>query len=143
MKLRWAPLLLLLAVSCRKPIRVDTSASKLIPRDVAMDKLKAAMATSDAAAYTTPKRSLEKDAIKEWHVDDLGFEARAEGQPPIRVEFKDVTETRLERVALYYQIRIFTAAQTNSKKDFAHFNWAAEEPARRALELIDALWRKD
>jgi hypothetical protein len=143
MKLRWAPLLILLAVSCRKPIRVDTSAAKLIPRDVAIERLKAAMATSDAAATTAPKRSLEKAAIQEWHVDDLGFEARAEGQAPIRVDFKDVTDTRLEKVNLYYQVRVFTAAQTNPKKDFAHFNWATEEPARRALELIDALWRKD
>ena len=143
MKLRWVSVLALVAASCRQPLVVDTSSAALIPRDVAIERLKAAMATADAAAYTTPKRSLEKAAIKEWHVDDQGLEARAEGQAPIRVDFKDVTDTRLERVNLFFQVRIFTAAQTNPKKDFAHFNWATEEPARRALELIDALWRKD
>ena len=55
MKLRWAPVLLLLTASCRQPIVVDTSAAKLIPRDVAIDRLKEALATADVAVCSAPK----------------------------------------------------------------------------------------
>ena len=142
MKTGWALILPLLAVSCRQPIPIDTSSAKLIPRDVAIDRLKEALATADLTACSAPRITLERAEIKEWKVDDLGLEARAEGKEPIRVAFKDVTATRLDKVNLFYQVRVFTEAQPNPKKDFVHFHWAAEAPARRALELLDALWRK-
>lgn len=142
MKLRRAALLLVLTSSCRQPILVDTSAAKLIPRDVAIDRLKEALAAADAAVCTAPKITLDKPDIQEWKVDDLGLEARAEGKEPIRVAFKDVTATRLDKFYLYFQLRIFTAAQPNPKKDFVHFHFATEEKGRRALELLDALWQK-
>lgn len=142
MKMRRMSVLLLLAAACRQPMTVDTSASKLIPRDVAIERLKERLAEADVAEYTSPRHWLPKDEIKEWHVDDRGLEARAANRAPVGVLFKDVTATRLEKVNLFYQVRIFTAAQANTKKDFLHVNWATEEPARRALELLDALWKK-
>jgi len=142
MKLPWAHLPLLLTASCRQPIVVDTSAAKLIPRDVAIDRLKDALASADMVVCSAPKNTLEKAEIKEWKVDDLGLEALAEGKEPIRVAFKDVTATRLDKFYLYFQLRIFTAAQANPKKDYVHFHFATEEKARRALELLDALWQK-
>ena len=142
MKLRGTAFLLLLTASCRQPILVDTSAAKLIPRDVAIDRLKEALAKADVTVCAAPKVTLEKAEIKEWKVDDLGLEAVAEGKEPIRVAFKDVTATRLDKYYLYCQVRIFTAAQANPKKDFIHFHYATEDQARRALELLDALWQK-
>ena len=142
MKLRWALLPLLLSCSCRQAIVVDTSAAKLIPRDVAIDRLKEALAKADVAVCAAPKVTLDKAEIKEWKVDDEGIEARAEGKESIRVAFKDVTATRLDKYYLYFQVRIFTAAQPNPKKDHVHFHYATEEQARRALELLDALRQK-
>ena len=140
--MRWSPVLLLLAAACRQPILVDTSAANLIPRDVAIERLKEALATADAAVRSVPKHSLDRPEIKEWVVDDQGFEARAEGKEPIRVDFKDVTGTRLDKLYLFYQVRIFTPAQPNPKKDYVHLNWTSEAQARKALELLDALWQK-
>ena len=134
--------LLLLAAACRQTIPVDTSTAKLIPRDVAVERLKEALSTADVAARTVPKHSLDRAEIKEWVVDDQGLEARAEGKDSIRVAFQEVTGTRLDKVNLFYQVRIFTPAQPNPKKDYVHFNWATEAQARRALELLDALWQK-
>jgi hypothetical protein len=141
MRLRCAPIFLL-AVSCRHQLQIDTNEAKFIPRDVALDGLKELLATADVAECTQPKRCLRRDEIKEWVLDDDGLEARADGKPSIRVAFKDVTATRLDKVALYYQVRLFTPGQPNPKKDYVHFNWTSEGTARRTLELIDALCRK-
>ncbi|HYF01450.1 MAG TPA: hypothetical protein VEJ18_21185 [Planctomycetota bacterium] len=134
--------LLLAAVSCRQPIAVDTSAAKLIPRDLAVEQLRDALAKADYAACTSPKTTLDRKEIREWAVDGDGLEARAEGKPPIRVAWKDVTATRLEKVALLYQMRIFTASRPGPQEDYVHVNWPKEAPARRALELVDALRQK-
>lgn len=142
MKLRWALLAVVLATSCRKPLVVDTSSAALIPRDVAIERLKEALAKAETAELSQPRHWLGQAEIKEWAVDDKGLEARAAGRASVGVAFRDVTATRLDRVALYYQVRIFTAAQPGPKKDYVHFNFQAEEPARRALELLDALWKK-
>jgi hypothetical protein len=139
---RLAPLLLLLAASCRQQLLVDTREAELIPRDVALDGLKDLLATADAAERTRPRERLLQHEIREWVIDDAGIEARAEGREPIRVDFKAVTATRLDKVAMYYQVRVYTPAQPDPKKDYARFNWTSEAPARRALELFDALCRK-
>lgn len=136
------PLLLTAVVSCRQPIVVDTSAAKLIPRDLAVDELKQALAKADYAACTSPKIVLDRREIREWAVGDDGLEARSVGKPPIRVAWKDVTEARLEKVALLYRVRIFTTAQPGPKEDHVHIHWPKEAPARRALELLEALRQK-
>lgn len=142
MRLRWAPVLLLLAASCRQQLQVDTTEAELIPRDVAVDTLKELLATADGAERSLPRGSLLQCEIQDWVIDDEGVEARADGKAPIRVDFKDVTEARLDKVALHYQVRLFTPAQPNPDKDYVRFHWTSEAPARRALELIDALRRK-
>ena len=142
MKLRALALPLLVAAACRQPLPVDTSASRFIPRDVAIDRLKELLASADSIERTVPRAWFKGDEVTEWIVNDERLEARGGTKPAVGVAFKDVTATRLERVNLFYQLRIFTPAQTNPKKDFLHVNWTQEEPARRALELVDALWRK-
>lgn len=137
-----AGVLLMLTAACRQPISVDTSSSKFIPSDVAVERLKEVLATADTVGCTLPKHSLERSEIKEWKIDELGLEARAAGQVPIRVAFKDVTGVQLEQFNQIYLVRIFTPAQSNPRKDFVHFIWTSEKPARRALELIDALCQK-
>lgn len=142
MRICCAGVLLILTAACRQPIVVDTSGSKFIPRDVALERLREVLATADTISCTIPKHSLGRTEIKEWKIDDLGLEARADGQVPIRVAFKDVTGTRLEQFNQVYLVRIFTPAQPNARKDYMHFIWNSEKPARRALELLDALWQK-
>lgn len=133
--------LLVLAASCRQQIAVDTSGSRFIPRDVALERLREVLATADFTVCTVPKITLERLEIKEWKIDELGLEARGVGER-IRVAFKDVTGTRLEVINGVYEVRIFTPAQTNPRKDYVHFDWMSEKPARRALELLDVLWQK-
>ena len=142
MKLRWVPVLALMATSCRQSLVVDTSSAALIPRDVAVERLKEVLATAETATCTEPKHVLDQADIKEWAVDDRGLEARAKGKASIGFAFKDVTATRLDKVNLFFQVRIFTPAQPNPKKDYVHFNFPTEDTGRRALELLDALWKK-
>ena len=142
MRIRRASVLLLLAASCRIPLAVDTSGSKFIPREVAVERLKEVLATADAAICLEPKRTLSRAEIREWKVDDLGFEARADGKEPIRVAFKDVTATSIDQLNAYYQLKIFTTAPSKAGKDSVRLNWKLEASVRRALELIDALWKQ-
>lgn len=141
MKLRGAPVLLLLAASCRQPLQVDTSGAELIPRDVALDGLKELLPTAESLRRSLPRESLLQDDVCEWAIDDEAIEARTAGGT-LRVAFKDVTATRLDKVALHYQLRIFTLAQPGPDKDDLRIHWTSEAPARRALELLDALCRK-
>lgn len=142
MKLRWALLACVLATSCRRPLVVDTSSSALIPRDLAIERLKQVLAAAETAERTQPRHWLGREEIKEWAVDDQGLEARAPGRASVGFAFKDVTATRLDKVNLFYQVRVFTPQQPNPKKDYVRFNFQDEEAARRALELLDALWKK-
>ena len=107
---------LLGVLGCRQQLLVDTSESAYIPRDVALDGLKELLATSDGAP-----------AI---NVDDDGLRL-----PDRQIAFKDIRATRLDKVALYYQVRLFTSEEP----DVLRLNWIHEAPARRALELLDAL----
>jgi hypothetical protein len=142
MKTRWAILACVLATSCRRPILVDTSSSALIPRDLAIERLKETLATAEAAECTQPRNGLRQEEIKEWAVDDQGLEARAPGRASVGFAYKDVTATRLDKVNLFYQVRVFTPKQPHPKKDYVHFNFQDEAAARRALELLDALRNK-
>jgi hypothetical protein len=112
---------LLAALGCRQQMLVDTSESAFIPRDVALDGLKEVLLTADGAPPVD--------------VDDEALELRPPGRVPLRVAFKDLSATRLDKVALYYQVRLFTP----ERPDILRLNWTSEAPARRALELIDAL----
>lgn len=140
MRIRAAALLLVLT-ACRHPIAVDTSAAKLIPRDLAVEQLKEILAQAVYAACAAPRSSLERKETT-WEVKDDGLEARASGKASLRVAWKDVTGTRLDQVGLIYQVRFFTAAHPGPKEDFFRINWPKEAPARRALELVDALRQK-
>ena len=142
MSARWAPLLLMWAASCRHPIAVDTSAARLIPRDLAVEELRGVLAKAAFAACREPRAALERREIREWAVDSDGFEARLDGRPPVRAAFKDVTSAGLEQFGLLYRVLIFTAAHPGPREEFMRIHWSKEEPARRALELIEALRQK-
>lgn len=109
-------LALLGVLGCRQQLLVDTRESAYIPRDVALDGLKELLATSDGA----PPIGVDDDGLR---------------LPERRIAFKDIRATRLDKVALYYQVRL----STSERPDVLRLNWPDEAPARRALELLDAL----
>lgn len=133
--------LLLLAASCRH-IPVDTSAARLIPRDLAVEELRSVLAQATYTACAEPRASMERREIREWAVDADGLEARREGKPPLRAAFQGVTGARLEQYGVLYRVMLFTAAHPGPRGDFMRIHWSKEEPARRALELIEALRQK-
>lgn len=135
--------LVLLVSACRQPVPVDTSSAKFIPRELAVQKLKELLPTADTLGSTVPKTSIwTRDEVKEWKVDDKGVEYVVPGKEPYRFTFAEITSTRLDRVTVYYQVRIFTPAQPNPKKDHFHFSWRSEESARTVMELLEAMTRK-
>ncbi len=134
-----AVLVLALAFACRQPMKADTSAARLIPREMAVEKLREVLPTAEVLGCTLPKGTFAAADIREWKVDDRGVEFRAAGRDPFRFAHADVTATRLDRLGAYCQVRVYTSAQPDPKKDHFHFNFRFEESARRALELLDAL----
>lgn len=125
---RALPLALLALLACRQQLRVDTSESAYIPRDVALDGLNELLPSAEGAEWA-------KRRVEEVRAFDEGLELRPPGGEPLRLDFKDVSGSRLDKVALYYQVRLFTAEQP----DLVRLNWTSEADARRALELLDAL----
>jgi len=133
----------LLCAACRQPVAVDTSSAKFIPRELAVEKLKEFLPTADTLGCTVPKSSIwAREEVKEWKVDDKGVEYVVPGKETARFAYADITSTRLDRVTAYWQVRIFTPAQTNPKKDHFHFSWRSEQSAKTVVELFEALTRK-
>jgi len=130
---------LALSAGCRQPVPVDTSQAQFIPVPVAVENLRELLLTAEVVGCTVPKAIFEQKEIKEWKVDAAAIEFQVEGRPPFRVGYPDITATRVDRILGGYQVRLFTAAQTDPKKDHVHFNLRDETRARRTIELIDAL----
>src|SRR5262245_12515610 len=125
-----ASLVVLLAAACRQPVAVDTSSAKYIPRELAVQKLKELLPTADTLGSTVPKSVIwTRDEVKEWKVDDKGVEYGVPGKEPYKFTFAEITSTQMDRVTVYYQVRIFTPAQPNPKKDAFSFNFRSEENA--------------
>ena len=136
-------LLALAPASCRQPMVVDTSGAELIPAEVAVARLGELLPTVNVVGCSVPRAIYNGTEIKEWKVDPKGVEFRAEGREPFRFAYAEITSARLDQLGgTDFQLRIFTAAQENPKKDHFHFNWKDEAKARRAFELIEALRRK-
>lgn len=133
---------LLLAVSCRLPIPVDTSQAKFIPREVALDELKGLLPTAERVGCSLPRGSFARTDVREWKIEDGGVEFKVEGREPFRFTFAEISSTRLDQLQLLYQVRVFAPAQPNVRKELFHFDWKEETPARRAIELLDALRHK-
>jgi len=139
---RWAALLAaaLAAGGCRQPVVIDTSGAQFIPTPVALENLRTLLPTADVVGCRAPKAIHEQAEVKEWKVDAEAIEFRVSGQAPLRLVFSEISSTRLERLMNSWQVRVFTPAQPDPKKDHFYFTWwRSEESARRAIELIDAL----
>lgn len=140
---RWtAVVLLALGSACRQPVPVDTSQAQFIPVPVAVDNLRELLPTAEVVGCTVPKALFEQKEIKEWKVDATAVEFRVEGRAPFRVAYSEITSTQVDKILGGFQVRLFTAAQTDPKKHHFHFNFRDDVPARRAIELIDALRSK-
>jgi hypothetical protein len=140
MKARALALLAFLSVSaCRQPMAVDTSGAKFIPAAVAIDNLKELLPTALVVGCTVPKGIFQQDEVKSWKVDAEAVEFQVEKQPVFRMVFSEITKSTAERLFGGYQVRLFSPAQPDARKEHFFFNFRDEAPARRAVELIDAL----
>jgi hypothetical protein len=129
--------------ACRQPMVVDTSGAELIPAEVAVAKLRELLPAVDVVGCTVPRAIYTGAEIAAWKVDEKGVEFQPAGKEALRFAFADVTSARLDRLGgSDYQVRIFTPAQENRKKDHFHFNWKDEAKARRVYELVESLRRK-
>jgi hypothetical protein len=139
---RRATVLVLLAIAapaCRQPMAIDTSGAKFIPAPVAVDNLRKLLPEAMVVGCTAPKAIFRQEEIKEWKIDAEAIEFHVEKQSPFRVAFAEITETRAEKLFGGFQVRLFTPASADPKKEHYSFNFRDEPPARRAAELIDAL----
>jgi hypothetical protein len=122
---------------------VDTSSSKFIPREVALEKLKEILPAVDVLGCTLPKSATWAGTdVREWKIDGTGVTFHAPPREPLTFAYAAVTSTRMDRLGAYYQVRIFTAEQADPKKDHYHFNFRSETSARQVLELLEALRQK-
>ena len=133
----------LAAVSCRQPMTVDTSGAEMIPAEVAVTKLREVLPTADVLGCTVPRAIFTGAEVKEWKIDEKAVEFGAPPKGPFRFAYAEATSVRIERLGgSDYQVRIFTAAQANPKKEHFYFTWKDEAKAKRAYELIESLRRK-
>ena len=143
MRLRPTLVLAVLAASaCRQPVPVDTSGAQYIPAPVAVENLWDLLPKAQVVGCTVPKAIFEQEEIKEWKIDAGGLEFRVERRAPFHLAFPEIISTRVDRILGGFQLRVFTAAQTDARKEHFYFIFREEAPARRAIELIEALRSK-
>jgi hypothetical protein len=131
------------AAACREPIPVDPERSVHIPSEVAVAKLREVLPAAEVVVCTAPRSIWTGAEIAEWKIDEKRVEYVPRGKEPAGFSFADVTSMRLDRLGgTDFQVRVFTPAQANPKKDYIHFDYKSEERARQAYECLEALRRK-
>lgn len=131
-----------LAPACKrpKPVEMDTSQAKDIPRDIALAHLRKTLPTAEFVACTLPKDRWKGDEIESWTVDDAGVSFDPDDSDPLRVEYASVTRAQLmRRGSRTFYVFLYTAEQTDEDREHYSFGWRDEETAKQAVELFEAL----
>ena len=130
-----------LAPACRKKEQLNVPKEE-IPREIAVGNLRTLLPTAAQVYCTLPKDTLNPNEIKEWVVGNDGFEIRPTKAKPIALNYSDITETRLEKSGSKYYVKLYTTVQKDPGKEHFYFLWSAEESARNANQLFEALRKK-
>lgn len=128
--------------ACQQNLPVDRSAAAMIPREVAVAKLRELLPTADIVSCSLPVVRAPGPQVKSWQVDAQGLVFEVEDLAPLRLVYAEVTEVRLDKYVQYYLARLYTPAQAEPEREHFYFAWRTEEPARRAAELFEALRQK-
>jgi hypothetical protein len=135
---RWMALPAALAVaSCAIPI--DTRGSAAIPTEVAVARLRDLLPTAVYVGCTEPRVLFGKDDLLGLTVNEKGVEIRIPREEPFRLLWSDLRGAELLKFPLSYEVRVTMATPANPRKYLYRFSWKEEEPARRAVELLEAL----
>jgi len=138
MRGRWAALLVVLGSgSCMIP--VDTQRAESIPAEVAVTALQELLPKAAYVGCNDPRASFNQSEVRGWTVDEKGLEFRTNREKPFRFLWSDSRGAELARVPLAYEVRVFMVTPTNPRKSLYRFSWKDEAPARRAVELFEAL----
>ena len=138
--MRWGWTAVLIALgsgSCVIP--VDTQGAEAIPSEIALASLQELLPKAAYVSCIEPRASFLQSELLGWTVDEKGVEFRTRREEPFRLLWSASRGAELARVPLSYEVRVFMATPTDPRKALFHFNWREEAPARRAVELFEAL----
>ena len=135
---RWTALLVALSAgSCVIP--VDSKGAEAIPTEMAVATLRDLLPTAIYVGCTDPRASFLQADVKDWSVDEKGVEFRTPREEPFRFLWSGSRGAELTRGPLSYEVRVFMVTPDNPRKVLFRFSWKEEAPARRAVELFEAL----
>lgn len=129
----------MLTASCKKPLEYDSSGAQFIPTDLAVGELKELLPTSVSVRCSEPKVTAVTSKVTGWVVEADHLEFEVEEQGRCRLEFADITKLGLNRLNIFYEVRVHTTYEAREWKEHFRFSWKEEAPARRAVELLEAL----
>ena len=150
MHTRWIAVLLvaLAAPACRRtrPVDVDVTQAKDIPREVAITQLQQLLPTAYYSGCTLPKERYRQKHIKEFRIDTAGVEIlpHDKDDPVFKFSYAQITASRLDRKGKRGDctVKLFTAEQARENTEHYYFVWDDFEPAAQVLELFEALRQK-
>ncbi len=134
----------LLGPACRKPrpIDVPTPEAEFIPRDIAVQKLRDLLPTSEQVISTVPKDTLSPSEIREWNVGGEGLEIRRVKGDPIVLRYAEITrKPEMVQSGRYFAVRIFSSQQKSETVEHLRFLWRQEKSPKDVVELLEALRR--
>jgi hypothetical protein len=144
---RVATLCLLVLSSCRQTMTVNTEASELIPSEVAVSKLQELLPTVDFVNCRSSKVRIEHKDLKDWKIDATGIGFHGQDNDQFHFQYADLRSTEFTRIPLTHQpifeVALIMMDVDHETRELFNFNWADETRARQALELFEALRRKN
>ena len=66
----------------------------------------------------------------------------SKGRPSLLLNYADITDTQLEKVGKFVHLRIFSSVQKEPRREHFTLVWGAEESAKDALVMFEALRKK-
>jgi hypothetical protein len=130
------------ACKSRKPVPVDSTEVGDIPREFALEKLRALLPTAEYTYCTLPKDSLKPSEIKAWNIRSEMIQIDLGKPKPLELYYADITQVKLELSGKYYTVKVHTTVQPDSGKDHFQFLWKQESPAKSVVELLLSLKKK-
>lgn len=107
-----------------------------IPREVAVEQLRRLLPTCESLYCAAPSATLNPTKVTEWAIGDaeLAFKDKSD---TYRLAYADITQVQLYKVGTKtFYARVFILGKS---KEHMYFRWLTEEPAKQAVELLEAV----
>ncbi|MHC4608257.1 MAG: hypothetical protein ACYTAF_15210 [Planctomycetota bacterium] len=122
-------------------VPVSSDEAEGVPRAVALENLAAALERAHTLECRAPRAKLNQKTITKWDVGEDTLRIHyVRGKEPIAIDYASVTNVELVKYGRLFIVYLHTLAV--SRAEHVRLWYQAEEDAKTAVELLEALRKK-